>query len=354
MAGYRLGEIARAVEGELAGPPDLWIQGVAGLEDAGPGQITYAADPRAVERALASPAAAVIVPRDARAPGKPAIRVEQPKLAFARVLALFRPPSAAPVGIHPTAVIEAGAKVAPSAALGAGVYVGPDAVIDEGAVLYPGVYVGREARIGPHTVLWPGVVVGDRVRIGARVVVHPGAVIGADGFGYVEVAGGREKIPQIGTVVVEDDVEIGANTTIDRATCGATRIGRGTKIDNLVHVGHNVVVGEGCTLIAQVGIGGSARVERGAVLGGQVGVADHARVGAGATVGGKGAVMGSVPPGGVYAGIPARPLREELRARALSRELPQLRETVRALRKRLEELEHRLVSYEEAREDGLF
>jgi UDP-3-O-[3-hydroxymyristoyl] glucosamine N-acyltransferase len=217
--------------------------------------------------------------------------------------------------------------------------VGARSVIGPGTELHPGVYVGADVQMGPDCVLWPGVVIRERVTLGARVVVHANTTIGGDGFGYLQRDGRHVKIPQIGTVVVEDDVEIGAGTCIDRARTGVTRIGRGTKIDNLVQVAHNVTVGEGCIIVAQCGISGSAWLGRYVVLAGQVGVVDHVKIGARAVVTAQSGVAKSWPEGQVLRGSPAREAHEQARLDAAVRRLPKLNEQVRELQQRVERLE---------------
>ena len=316
--------LAEELGGELHGNGDVEVLGVAPASEAGEGSVTFADAPAHLEQALASRASVVLAGLDAPRglpTGKTLIRVKQPRAAFAKAVALFHPPEVPPPGIHPTAI------VASSVTIGAGVHVGAYAVIKDGAtigarsVIDAGVVVGAGAAVGEECVLHPRVVLYPRVVLGHRVIVHAGSVIGSDGFGYVQEAGRHVKVPQVGTVVVGDDVEIGANTTIDRATLGTTRIGRGTKIDNLVQVAHNNVVGEHCILAAQVGLAGSVTLGRYVLLGGQVGVGDHVTVGEKSMVGGQGGVIGDVPAGSVLWGTPAQPRREYLRQMAALKRL---------------------------------
>jgi UDP-3-O-[3-hydroxymyristoyl] glucosamine N-acyltransferase len=287
-----------------------------------------AAQPRSI--ALSEPRFAAI----------PMLRVENPYLAFQRAVRVFRPdPYRAPPGIHPTAVVSPGATV------GAGVSIGAHCVIEEGArvgaraVLLPGCYVGPLASIGDETFLYANVVVREECIIGARCVIHPGVVVGSDGFGFAFDAGRYHKVPQVGNVVIGDDVEIGANTTIDRATTDSTRIGDGTKIDNLVQIGHNVVIGKHCIIVAQVGISGSTQLEDFVTLGGQAGVAGHVRIGERAIVGGGSGVTKSVPAGEVWSGFPAAPHGLWKRLTAMVQKLPQLFQKTRALEERVGKLE---------------
>jgi UDP-3-O-[3-hydroxymyristoyl] glucosamine N-acyltransferase len=336
-----LGELAERSGGRAEGDPGFVLSGVAGLSDAGPRDVTFVEGARQVPAAAAGCAGAVFLPAGLELPGRNLIRVDNPRLAFAETLALFHRAPCPPAGVHPSAVVEPGVSVDPTASVAAFCFIGAGARIGARAVLHPFVYVGPGAEIGAATLLHAGAIVRERVTLGARVIVHPGAVIGSDGFGYVFDGRGHRKIPQVGTVAIGDDVEIGAGSTIDRATTGVTRIGRGTKIDNLVQIGHNVSIGEHAIIVSQVGISGSATIGDGAVLAGQVGVADHAAIGAGARVGAQGGVMGHVEAGATVAGFGPQPLRDFLKSQAVFEQLPQLR-------RRLIELEKRLAAAEAA------
>ena len=267
------------------------------------------------------------------------LRVAAPSAALIALLRLFYPEPPRVPGIHRLAWVDEGAQVDPAAA------VGPFAVVERGARIGRGsrvgalCFVGARAELGEDVLLYPRVVVRDGVRIGNRVIVHPGAVLGADGFGYAFDGQAHRKIPQVGGVRIEDDVEIGANSTVDRATLGETVIGRGSKIDNLVQVGHNCQIGEHVILVSQVGISGSTRVGQGAVLAGQVGVGDHMEIGAGAVLTGQAGVMGDIPAGQVWSGTPARPTIQAKRIWAAEKRLPELLRRVHDLEKRLTELE---------------
>lgn len=334
---WTLGELARMVSGELVGDPDLCITGVSSIEAAGPGDVTFADDPKKARVAVAGEAGAVVVPPGVDLAGKPGVVVDNPRLAFARILAAFEPEGSVPAeGIDPRSAVHPGATVLGGARIGPHVTVEDGATIGEGVVLYPGVYIGRDAKVGAATVLYPNVVVRERVVIGRNVIIHPGAVIGADGFGYVESGGVHHKIPQIGTVVIEDDVEIGAGACVDRATMGATVIGRGTKIDNLVQIGHNVKVGEDCIIVGQTGVGGSSEIGASSTLAGGVGVKDHVRIGPGTVVAARTFVCSNLPPGAFVSGSPARPHHEQLAIEAAVRKLPELLERVRSLEAKIE------------------
>jgi UDP-3-O-[3-hydroxymyristoyl] glucosamine N-acyltransferase len=270
------------------------------------------------------------------------IRVSQPYLAVATLLRLFHPARPVPPGIDPSARVAPSARIAPDASVQAFAVVGAEAVVEAGAVVGSHVHIGDRCRVGEGSVLHPHVVLREDVVLGRGVVIHSGAVLGADGFGYVFDGRSHRKIPQVGRVVVEDDVEIGANSAIDRATIGDTVIGRGTKMDNLVQIGHNTAVGADVIIVAQTGIAGSCRIGHGAVIGGQVGIADHATVGDGARIGSQSGVAGDVPAGASILGSPAVEAGAAKRAMVAFPRLPELLRTVRRLEKRVAELETRL------------
>lgn len=338
-AGFTIAELAQRLGGTAEGDPAAVLTGVAGIAEAGPGDLTFLEQARLLPAAAAGSAGAVLLPAGLALPGRNLIRVANPRLAFAAALALFHPRRRPEAGVHPTAVVAPGAEIDPSATVGPLCFVGAGARIGARAELGPQVHVGAGALIGEDALLHPGAIVLERVRLGARVILHAGAVIGADGFGYVFEGGAHRKIPQVGTVEIGDDVEVGAGTTIDRATVGVTRIGRGTKIDNLVQVGHNTAVGEHVILVAQVGIAGSSRIGAGAVLGGQAGVGDHVEIGAGARVVGQSGVFRRIEPGATVSGFGPQPHGEFMRSQAVFEQLPQLRRRVAELEKRLAALE---------------
>jgi len=341
-ASRSLAELAAFVGGELLGPADLAITGVGGLSDARPGQLSFYANVQYREAYSATQASAVLVGRgEPAAAGRALVRVDHPHLAFARVSQLFHPPRAHAAGVRPGAHVHPEAHVDPLATVMAGAVVEAGASVGPGTVLYPGAYLGEGAVVGAGCTLYPNVTVRERCTVGNRCILHSGCVVGADGFGFALDLSVPEhvKIPQVGTVRIEDDVEVGACTTIDRATTGETVIGRGTKIDNLVQVAHNVRVGPLSLLCAQVGIAGSAELGMGVVLGGQVGVAGHLRVGDLAKVGGQSGVAQPVEDGVVVSGSPAVPHGEWLRTSVLLRQLPELVREVRALKKKLAALQ---------------
>jgi UDP-3-O-[3-hydroxymyristoyl] glucosamine N-acyltransferase len=342
MAFRSLGELARLVGGDVEGDPALEIRGFASLESAGPADLSFVAASRHVAAARASAAAALIAPAGLDLGGRPAIRVAQPYAAVAAVLSVFFPEPAVPAGVHPTAWVADTARISSHATVGAFAVVEGDTTVDAGAVLHAHVFVGPGCRVGEGSVLHPHVVLRARVHLGRRVTVHPGSVLGADGFGYVFEGGRHRKIPQVGRVVVEDDVEIGANVAVDRAMLGDTVVGRGTKIDNLVQIGHNTVVGSDSIIVAQAGIAGSCRIGRGVVLAGQAGIADHVTIGDGAQIGSQAGVHRDVPAGVGMIGTPAMASDPGLRALAVIGRLPEILRDVRALRRRVAALEGRL------------
>jgi UDP-3-O-[3-hydroxymyristoyl] glucosamine N-acyltransferase len=342
MPGRSLGELARLVGGDLEGDPSREIRGFASLESATPGDLSFVAAERHRPAAMRSAAGALVAPPGLDLSGRAVIRVAQPYAAIAVIVrVLFPEPILAP-GIHPTAHVADSARVSPRATVGAFTLVGERSAVEDGAVLHAHVFVGPDCRVGEESVLHPHVVLRASVSLGRRVIVHPGSVLGADGFGYVFDGQAHRKIPQVGRVVVEDDVEIGANVTVDRATLGETVIERGTKIDNLVQIGHNTVVGANTIIVAQVGIAGSCRIGRGVVMAGQVGVADHTTVGDGARLGSQAGVHRDVPAGAGMIGTPAMEGDRGRRAFAAIGRLPDLLKDVRALRRRLDALERRL------------
>jgi UDP-3-O-[3-hydroxymyristoyl] glucosamine N-acyltransferase len=327
-----LGELAALVQGRVRGNPDRPLRAVKPLASAGPDDLSFLTSGRYRDEARASRAGAILVGREEELPHDLLVCAE-PAWALGELLRRFHPQPAATPGIHPTAVVAASADVDSSATIGAHVVVGEGSRIEAGAVLHAGVVVGDRCRVGTGSTLYPRVVLYDDTELGARVTVHAGAVLGADGFGYAPHGGRLVKVPQVGRVVVEDDVEIGANTTVDRATLEETRIGAGSKLDNLVQVGHNVRLGNGCVLCGQAGIAGSTRLGDGVVLAGQAGVGGHLELGDGVQVAAKSAALQSVAAGAKVAGIPAVPLGEWRRQVSWLGRLGELSKRIRRLEK---------------------
>lgn len=336
-----LSELADHVGGKVIGDGSVVIYRVASIDEAGAGDITFLSHPRYRRFLPTCGASAVIVlpgvVTDRAAPGAlNFLESSDPYLAFAKILQLFSPmPKFAGV-VSPHARVDNSATIGDKVTIFAHAFVSADARIGSGSVLYPGVFIGEAAEVGADCVLHPNVVVRERCRLGDRVVLHAGVVIGSDGFGYAGIGRERVKIPQTGIVVVEDDVEIGANATVDRATLGQTVIGRGVKIDNLVQIAHNVVIGEHTVIAAQAGIAGSSHVGRNVTLAGQVGVVNHVQIGDGTVVGPQSGIAQSVPAGAtVSSGIPAVPHQQWLKVMVLLPDLPKLWNTVRGLERRV-------------------
>ena len=330
----KLSAIARALDAELdGGSPNTEITGLQGIEQAGPGELAFVANPKYAAAARTTRASAVIVARDFPAIQTATLRVADPYMAFAHALELFHQPHRYQPGIHPTAVVHASAKVGAGAHIGAYVVVDDGAVIGGNAVLLAHVVIYRDVRIGDNFLAHSHAVVREGCRIGNNVVLHNGAVIGSDGFGFAKTSEGRwHKIPQPAPVVIEDDVEIQANACIDRASVGQTRIGRGVKVDNLVQVGHGSQVGEDSLLCSQVGLGGSSEIGKRVILTGQVGVVGHCKVGDAAIVTPQSGVSGDIAASALVSGSPAVDHKAWLKYSAL---LPRLPEMFKALRAKL-------------------
>jgi UDP-3-O-[3-hydroxymyristoyl] glucosamine N-acyltransferase len=345
-----LAELAALVGGTLEGDGRLEIRGLASLEEAGEGQISFLADLRQTHRLAKTRAAALVVPAGLPASSRPLIRTPNPYGAYARIQTYFSARPRKALGVDPRAAVGPGAEIGEDVSVYPFVFLGAGSRIGARAVLYPGVYVGEKAEIGEDTILYPGVAVMDRCRLGKRVIVHAGTVIGSDGFGFAPEKSGYLKIPQVGIVEIEDDVEIGANCAVDRAALGRTLIRKGVKIDNLVQIAHNVVVGEHTLLVAQVGIAGSTEVGQWAALGGQVGVVGHIRIGDRARVGAQSGVGQDVRSGETVSGSPAFAHRDWLKAQAVFPRLPEIRKNLAALEKKVAELEKSLGKIPEAKE----
>jgi len=332
-----LKELAERLGGEVVGDNQIRITGAAPFEFAGPDEITYAFRPGYLKKIDQTEAAVVIVPENSvsKTSAKTVVKVPNPYAAFAKTLQYFCPPTHPDPGIHPTAVVDPSVVFGDTPGIGAGAIMEKNVVCGDRVHIHPGVYVGPNVQIGDDAVLYPNVTVLKNCRIGDRVMIHSGAVIGADGFGFAPDEERYEKIPHFGTVVIEEDVEIGANTAIDRATFGETRIGKGVKIDNLVHVAHNVVVGENTVLVAQVGIAGSCKVGKHVILAGQAAVSHHLEIGDGAVVGPQAGLAKSVAPGETVSGSPEMPHRLWLRVQRIIPRLPELMKRLKALERKI-------------------
>jgi len=338
-------KLAELVNGRVAGDGATVIERIADLEHAGESEIAYVENERFLDVASASKAACLIVSErlSEKLPDRTLIEVVNPKLAFSVIGAALHPPIQREPSIHATAVVAETADIALTAYVGPNVWVGEYAHVGAYTRLEAGVVLGANVTVGDDCVLHPNVVLYDGVSIGSRVILHAAVCIGADGFGYVRHDLGYQKFPQVGTVIIEDDVEIGAHTCVDRAALGRTRIGRGTKLDNMVHVGHNCDIGERVVIAAQTGISGSVVIEDDAVIGGQVGFGDHTRVQKGAIIGSKAGILpGKIVRPGVWWGIPVQPLDQYKRMNAHMNRLPQMREDIKHLQEQIEELRKQL------------
>lgn len=333
-------ELAQLLQGELeAEDSSLLITGVNGLQEAQTGQISFAVPPY-VEVAGQSAASALVLATGDSFKGKQAvIRVENPRAAFATLLTLFRPPEEVERVISPKAHVDSTAKIGKNVAILPFAYVAADAQIGDNTVIYPHAYVGRHAKIGPDCTLYSNVVVRENCQLGARVILQAGCVIGGDGFGYVTTEGKHTKVLQTGNVILGDDVEVGANTCIDRATVDSTVVGRGTKIDNLVHLGHNDIIGENCLLVAHVGISGSVTVGNNCTFGGQAATVGHIKIGNNCVFTGRAGIIGDIGDNAFLSGFPAQPHGDWLRQEANVRKVGDLLKKVRQLEKQVAALE---------------
>jgi UDP-3-O-[3-hydroxymyristoyl] glucosamine N-acyltransferase len=349
----KLKEIAALIEGELKGDGDIVITGASGIKEAGEGDLTFLANPKYGSLVESTNASAVIVGKGwSLSAEKPLILVDNASLAFNKLIELFGPKKLKfPQGVHKMAVVSGKAKLGKNVSVGPFAVIEDEAVIGDGTVIRSGVYVGHGTRVGADCHFYPNVTIRERCEIGDRVSIHGGSVIGSDGFGYVAVKGVHQKIPQIGKVVIEDDVEIGSNVTIDRARFNKTIVRKGTKIDNLVQIAHNCDIGENTIIVAQVGISGSTSVGKNVILAGQVGVVGHVTIGDNTIIGAKGGVSKSVPPNAYYIGIPAIDGKHFKKVHASYMRLPSLMSKVRKLEQKLALLEKNLADNAEAKND---
>jgi UDP-3-O-[3-hydroxymyristoyl] glucosamine N-acyltransferase len=338
-----LKEIAKLIDGEVIGNGDILINGASGIREAVEGDITFLANSKYSSLMDKTRAAAIITSSDAQTTTKPIILTQNPSLAFVKIISLFTPDDVGhPSGIDYTAVMGKNVALGKDVTIGAYSVIGDNVTLGDNVIIYAGCYIGHHTRIGSQTLIYPHVSIRERISVGSRVIIHSGAVIGSDGFGFITIKGAHHKIPQVGTIEISDDVEIGANVTIDRARFGKTVIGRGSKIDNLVQIAHNVIIGENALIVAQVGVAGSVIVGNNVTLGGQAGLVGHITIGDNAIVTGQSGVAKSVPADTMVSGYPARPFMTTQRVNASLQNLPKLFNQVKELKKKIEELQARL------------
>jgi len=330
-----LSQLSDQIGEKYYGDGSLGINGVAGISEAKEGDITFAVKPKYIRMLKISRASAVIISPDVKASEVkiPYIISNNPYYTFARILEFFYPKVEQPHAIHPSSFIAKTARVGKGVNIYPNVYIGDGAEIGDGAVIYPGCFVGENAKVGNNTWLYSNVTVRENCLIGSNCIIHSGTVIGADGYGFTRHGATFVKIPQVGNVVIEDEVEIGANVTCDRAAMGSTKIGFGTKIDNLVHVAHNVQVGRNVLIVAQVGISGSVDIGDNVTIAGQSGIVGHLSIGEGSVIGARSVVTNDVKPKSFISGFPARPHNEEMKIKAAMKKLPSIVKTVNELRK---------------------
>lgn len=338
-----LDEISNIINGKIIGSPDVVISGISGIQEAKEGDITFVANSRYMPLIEKTNASAIIVPPDIKKASKPLITVKDPSLAFAQIVKCFYPVEFKhPQGIDKTAVVCHGAKLGKGVALGAYVVVEEGACIGDNTVCYPGTYIGKNVKIGKDCLIHANVSIRERVEIGDRVSIQSGTVIGSEGFGYVNTEGALRAIPQVGIVVLEDDVDIGANVTIDRARFDKTVIGSGTKIDNLVQIAHNVIIGKNCIIVAQAGISGSTHIGNNVIIAGQAGLVGHITIGDEAILAAQAGVTKSVPEKTMVSGYPARPHQEAKKINACVQRLPKLIDTINELKEKVRNLEEKM------------
>ncbi|MDH4186098.1 MAG: UDP-3-O-(3-hydroxymyristoyl)glucosamine N-acyltransferase [Nitrospira sp.] len=339
-----LAQVHTLVGGELIGSPQASVTSLAGFEEAGPQDLAFITGDRMFKTGGPTAAGALLAHRRLTEIATPHIVVANPALAFAQTATAFFCPAAPPRGIDPTVIRGKDTQIGADVSIWPGVTLGDRVTIGDRVTLYPGVFIGNDTTIGNDTLLYPNVVVREDCSIGARVIIHSGTVIGSDGFGYVQDQGRHYKIPQLGGVTIEDDVELGANVTVDRATLGQTLIKQGTKVDNLVQIAHNVTIGAHSIIVSQVGIAGSTRVGHHVMIGGQAGVADHIVIGDQVMVAARAGVNRNLESNQIVSGAPVMPHEVWMKAQAVIPRLPELRQTVRALEEKMKQLEARLTT----------
>jgi len=338
-----LKEIAQAVNGEVVGNDNITIKGVCGIKEAKEGDISFLANNKYLPFIDKTQASAIITSREVKSASKPIIRTDNPSLAFVKIVSLFAPGEIQkPRGVHPTAILGKDVKLAKNVSIGAYVSLGDNVSVGDNTVIFGGCFIGNNTKIDQDCLIYSNVSIREFVVIGKRVIIHSGTVIGSDGFGFLTIDGEHHKIPQIGIVEIGDDVEIGANVAIDRARFDKTIIGKGTKIDNLVHIAHNVFIGKNSIIVAQVGISGSTVIGNNVTLAGQAGLVGHISVGDNAIVAAQGGVTKSVAANTFVSGYPAKPHNIAIKVNACVQNLPRLYDTVNTLKKKIEELEAEL------------
>lgn len=338
----QLRKIAALLDGTVIGDDMVIINNVQGIDEAGDGDITFIANPKYKNKMEYTGASAVLVSPTVRESTKNLVVVQDPYKAFACLLGLFYPEDEESAGISDDAFIGEGTEIGENVTVYPGVYVGRGVRLGKGVTLYPGVCIGNNAEIGEDSLLYPNVAVYRKCKIGKRVVLHAGVVVGSDGFGFTDPGRENRKIPQVGIVQIDDDVEVGANTTIDRGTLGKTWIKRGTKIDNLVQIAHNVVIGENSIVVAQVGISGSTKLGNSVIIGGQAGLVGHIEVGDGVMIAARSGVHENVSSGQIVSGAPHMPHQKWLRTQACVAQLPEMRRTLKSLEEKIEALEKQI------------
>jgi UDP-3-O-[3-hydroxymyristoyl] glucosamine N-acyltransferase len=334
-----LAEIAVFLGGTVVGADDIIINDIRSIEDANEGDISFISNKKYLKKLKLSNASAVLVSSQIEAHGKNLIVVADPYVALGKLLALFYPLDHGHSGVDRNACIEDGAVVSPEATVFPGAFISKGAIIGKGSVIYPGVFIGGNVSIGENSIIYANVTVYHSCIIGNRVILHSGVVVGADGFGFASPGGENIKIPQVGFVQIDDDVEIGANTTVDRATLGKTWIQRNVKIDNLVQIAHNVVIGESSVITAQVGISGSTKLGKGVMIGGQTGIVGHINIGDKVMIAASSKIYKNVKPGEIVGGAPQMPFKEWLQVEACRSKLPEMRKTLNNLVKKVDDLQ---------------
>ncbi|MCX7917034.1 MAG: UDP-3-O-(3-hydroxymyristoyl)glucosamine N-acyltransferase [bacterium] len=336
-------EIAEIINGKVIGDGDIIITGISGIKEAKPGDLTFIANKKYKNLLYTTKASAIIVGPDINNNvNTTLIQVENPSIAFAKIMSLVGPePITFPPGIHPTAIIGKNVIIGKDVSIQPYVVIEDYVKIGDGTVIGAGVYIGHYTEIGNNCLIYPKVIIRERIKIGNRVIIHPGTVIGGDGFGFATVKGVHHKIPQIGTVEIGNDVEIGSNVTIDRARFDKTYIGNGVKIDNLVQIAHNVYIGDNSIIVAQVGISGSTKIGKNVIVAGQAGIIGHITIGDNAIIGGKAGVTKNVPPNTHVTGFPAREKWEDMRFQAYMRKVPELIEKIKQLEEKIKKLENK-------------